>query len=458
MAYLFCQVLFFCFVYGAFCVCYGVGFYDIINKTNQREKLASQVISVNRKRYAAGLFWQPAGAGFVARNYARTLSHSIDKKLNLYTEYRSMIGMGSGKVGHKSGMVSAAAEVVEVLSEYNSFLGVFLAGNMFYLVAVRNGVILKDELFSDSDTARKAYFELSEIPDWGAVFAPGAWGMPRAVERSLSDIITGVVRAGLRPVSRIKTGAFSFLLSALFVVAVLFVFREPIGQMLNPPAQVAKINPDLAAEYKKQIEEKNKELDEKFEIQKPLPPEPIVLPYDTLPNVAARSAVCYQAIAFLMQPVQGWNQVFAECGETHAFVNFKRDFGTLVDFYNITADVMPGAFVVPQSENSITVRVALPKVDSVASQDERDAETILRNVYSNFQLMDADIDADIAIDVLTNGVETAEINTVELSVGSKLMPMQFMEVFNEFGGVYMVHCTWNVATREWNYEVIIYAK
>ena len=45
--------------------------------------MASQTVYVNRKRYAVGLFWQPVSAGFNARNYARSLSRNVDKKLNL---------------------------------------------------------------------------------------------------------------------------------------------------------------------------------------------------------------------------------------------------------------------------------------------------------------------------------------------------------------------------------------
>ena len=57
--------------------------------------MANQTITINRKKYAVGLVWQPIGAGFNARNYARTLSHNINRHLNLYTEYRAMIGLGA---------------------------------------------------------------------------------------------------------------------------------------------------------------------------------------------------------------------------------------------------------------------------------------------------------------------------------------------------------------------------
>lgn len=420
--------------------------------------MANQVITINRKKYAVGLFWQPVGAGYVARSYARTLSRSVDRKLNLFTEYRAMVALGSKRFGQRTGMPSAAAEVMDALTEYNSFLGVFGAGTAFYLVAVRNGIILEDKLFASAEEARAEYFRLSEIPDWGALFAPGAWGMPRAIERSLSDLIRGGARAILRPISRVGTGIISLALVALFLLAVFYFFREPIGQMLTPRPQIAEINPELAEEYKKQIEEKNKELDEQFEIKKAPQPEPLVMPYDYLPDPMARARVCYQAIGFLMQPIPGWNQVSAECGETHASVTFKRDFGTLGDFYNIATELMPGSFVQEQSEDTLMMRATLPAVKTVASLDERDVQTVLRDVQTAFQSINTPIDAAMVVDTLTNGVETVNLNIVEVAAESKMIPMQFMKIFDDFGGVYMTRCTWNAAQRTWNYEVIIYAK
>ena len=119
---------------------------------------------------------------------------------------------------------------------------------------------------------------------------------------------------------------------------------------------------------------------------------------------------------------------------------------------------MPGALVSEKSDDLLIVQAKLPQVEMVASQDERDAETIVRNITSAFQGIDTSIDTQIVVDTLTNGVDVANVNIVEIGVSSKLTPMQIMEVFQDFGGVYMTSCAWNVATRMWNYEVIIYAK
>lgn len=418
----------------------------------------NQVITVDRKKYATGLFWQPVASGFVARNYAHSLSRSIDKKLNLYVDYRAMVGLGARRLGHRRGMHSAAAEIMDSMTEYSSFLGVFQTGNRFYLVAVRNGIILNDKLFDSESAARAEYLRLSQIPDWSAVFAPSAWAMPRAVERNLSDIITGRAPAALRNIGRIKMILMSAGIIALFALVLMYMFREPIAQMLAPRPQIAKINPELAAEYKRQIEEKNKELDEVYQIEKAPPVEPLRMPYDYLPSPKQRAELCYRAIGFLMQPVQGWNQTTVECGEEYANATFRRGFGTLTGFYETAGDLMPGAFVRENSENALNVQARLPELETSASRDERDATTIMRDVYSLFQSIDGDVEVGVVADSITNGVETASVDVVEVAASSKLTPVQFMEMFADFGGVYMTRCAWDVSRRIWNYEVIIYAK
>lgn len=419
--------------------------------------MSGQVITLNKKKYAVGLFWQPTGAGYVARSYARTLARSVDKKLNLFTEYRGMVGLGTRRAGHRSGMDSAAAAVVDALGEFSSFLAVFAVDKKFYLVAVRNGIILEDKLFEREEDARSEYFKLSEIPDWAALFAPAPWGMPRAVERNLSDLTIRAIRAQLRPISRAWGVIASVLLIVAFVVSSIWFFREPLQQM-NAASEISEMDSELVAEYEKQVEEKNKELDAAFEIEKAPAPEPIVLPYEYLPDPMERAQVCYQAMGFLMQPITGWNQTSVECGESYATVRFVRDYGTLDDFYMMATELMPASFVQQESEKSLTVRAKLPDVSTYASIDERDVETVLRAVMTAFQGIDTPADAQMVVDTLTNGVDTIYLNVVEVAAESKLIPTEFMQIFDDFGGVYMTKCVWNASSRTWNYEVIIYAK
>ena len=228
--------------------------------------------------------------------------------------------------------------------------------------------------------------------------------------------------------------------------------------MLNPQPKLSQVSPEIAAEYEKQVEEKNKELDEEFQIERASQPEPIVLPYDYLPDPEKRAQVCFQAIAFLMQPITGWEQISAECGETHASAVFKRNFGTLDDFYMIATQIMPGSFVQQESDSSLYVRATLPTVPTKASLDERDVETVARAALTAFQSAGMSAEVQMVVDTLTNGIETVNLDIVEIAAQSKLGPVQFMKIFEDFGGVYMTRCAWDASTRIWNYEVIIYAK
>lgn len=420
--------------------------------------MSGQYIYVKRKKYAAGLLWQPLVAGFTPRAYAYKLARGIDHRLNQYISYNGMIGLGARVNGQRSGMPSIAVEVVDSLPGYASMLCAFQVENKFILIAVRNGVIIYDLIFDNDTAAREKYAELIEIPDWNALFAPASWGMPRAVERDITDLISGASHGVLRPISHFGAGVMSVILFMLFVFLLLYFFREPINEMFASKLQIAKQNPELAAEYHRQIEEKNKELDKEFNMRQPAPIEPLVMPYELLPDPAERADLCYRAIGFLMQPVTGWNQTSAECGETHAFATFRRSFGTLDDFYSVAANVMPGVFVQEINDNEILVRAKLPERIAIPSQDARDADSVVRDLTSRFQAINLDANITVVVDAVSNETQSAELYVVEIATESKLIPSQFMMIFDDFGGVYMTKAAWNVARKIWNYEVIIYAK
>jgi len=420
--------------------------------------LISQYVQINRKKYAVGLLWQPSVSGVTTRAYAARLAHGIDRKANLYIGYNSMVGLGARSRGHRSGMPSLAAEILNSLSEYSSFLGVFQVDKKFVLIAVRNGIILQDLLFTDEVQARQKYSELTEIPDWGALFAPAVWGMPRAIDRNLSDIVSGNVRSVLRPISRVGVGMLSLLMLVLFGFAMLYFFREPINQILTPKKTVATLDPELAMEYKRQIEEKNKELDKQYNMHQEPEIEPLVMPYEVLPDTAERANVCYKGIAFLMQPVTGWNQTSVECSETHVVARFRRSFGTLDSFYAVAGELMPGAFVQEISDEEVMVRAKLPEVPTVKSQDSRDADSIIRELVSRFQGINITPTTNAVVDVVSNQSQSAEIYLVELGVETKLIPSEFLNVLDGFDGVYITKVTWDIRRKIWNYEVIIYAK
>ncbi len=416
--------------------------------------MIKQIITVHHKKFATGLFWQPLGVGGASRNYARQLAKNADKKYTLFTEFKSMIGLTNSREGAHVGTDSAAAHIVNSLSEFVSFLAVFKANNYFYFVAVRNGIIIRDILIENEETARKAFVGLSSMPDWGVLIAPNSWGIPKSQEKDIYELIGREYIARLRPIGFAKTVLPSVLFVILFVLFGFYVLNNPIKTSSD---NTANLNTELANEYRRQIELKKQEiLDKKIEQENAQ--QAFEYPYDKLPNVSQRADLCYRAIAFVMQPIAGWNQSLAKCDGEYVSANFSRDFGTLNDFYEIGGELMPGAMVQQVSDDEMIVRVKLPELQTYSSLDERDAATVARDVATMFQQINTNADINIVTDTILNNGKTENIDIVEVGFSSKLIPSEIMYAFKDFQGVYMTSVSWRANTRTWNYEVIIYTK
>ena len=332
-----------------------------------------QIITVHRKKFATGLFWQPLGVGNTAQNYANHLAKTNGTRYTLYVGYKSMVGLTNSRDGARAGMPSAAVEIVNSLSELVSFLGVFKADKYFYLVAVRNGVIIRDILIENMDGARKMFAQLAEIPDWGALFAPAVWGIPKSQDKDLSELIGKTAVVKLRQINVVKSIFPSLILTLLFVAFGFYMLSKPKTEI-----KPQKVDAEAVAEYKKQIELKRQQ----DATENLLQPEKVVVdyPYEHLPSVNERADLCYKAIAFVMQPLPGWNQTYAKCDADFVTATFVRDYGTLNDFYEIGAELMPGALVQQVSENEIIVRVNLPQQQTGSSLEERDQQTVVRDI------------------------------------------------------------------------------
>lgn len=411
--------------------------------------MIKQIITVNRKKYATGLFWQPLGVGNTPQNYARQLAKN--KRYTLYIGYKSMVGLTNNRDGIRAGMGSAAVEVTNALSELVSFLGAFRIDNQYYLIAVRNGVIIRDVLLDNADTARKLFTELSEIPDWGAIFAPTSWGIPKSQEKYLSDLLVKNTGIKLRQISVIKSIVPSLIITALFIIFGLYVLKNPISVS---DVKVPKINQETIDKYKKQIElNKQKSIGAQDVIKAKFE-----YPFDNLPNVYDRANLCFKAIAYVMQPIAGWNQTYAKCDGEFVTANFSRDFGSLNDFYEIGGNLMPGAIAQQMSEDEIVMRVNLPELKTGSSLDERDQDSVIRDVTTIFQQANMNAEIEGITDTIVNAGQSEEIHITEIGVASKLTPMEFMRAFDGFNGVYMTSVSWRANTRTWNYEIIIYSK
>ena len=259
--------------------------------------MIKQLITVNRKKFATGLFWQPLGVGNTAQNYAKELAKTSDKKYTLYIGYKSMVGLTNVGEGALPGMLSAAVQIADSLSDLVSFLGVFQVEDGYYLIAVRNGIIIRDILLPDAESARKLFIQLAEIPDWSALFAPASWGIPKSQEKNLSDLMGSGSNSKLHWIPTKQSFMPSVFMLLLFVVFGYFVVKNSV---LNQSLNKTGITSEKIAEYKKQIEAKTQKIADKILPANPVVAKPVDYPYNHLPNVMERAELCYKAIAFVM--------------------------------------------------------------------------------------------------------------------------------------------------------------
>ena len=119
---------------------------------------------------------------------------------------------------------------------------------------------------------------------------------------------------------------------------------------------------------------------------------------------------------------------------------------------------MPGGIVQQVSENEIRVRVKLPELEVGPSVDERDQETLMRDIVSVFQQANLKASVKASNEVIRNNKEKEVVKFVEIDANSKLIPSEFMQIFDGFGGVYMRSVNWDSRSRTWGYKVVIYTK
>ncbi len=415
--------------------------------------MSAGVITIERKKYAVGLFWQPLPAGQNTRDFARQLSKQITGSVKFYAEFRSMVGVGTRALGHRRGMKIAAIEIINAFAEYNSFLAEFFTPQGFWIIAVRNNIIIFDQLFGAEAEAKREFINLSALPDWGIIIAPGNWNVPRSVEKSLRDIISGNSKVALTPIGGTLGNIFSIAVFAAIASVFWYFFQDPIIKVFAPRAQQAQINPQVIEEYKRQLEIK------KIQQEDVIQPIRADMPYDNLPDALLYAEKCWRSIAYVMQPITGWVQQSAECIDNTASARFVRTYGTLAGLHESAYSLMGDVFIVENTDSDAVISVPFAPLPPAENNTPKNlTEDIVFSISSLFQTIGESANVRSGMETSGEGEAAVTSNVVIVSAASKLKPDEFIKIFDGISPLYLSSVKWDARSRTWNYEVKIYAK
>ncbi|MDR0449021.1 MAG: type 4b pilus protein PilO2 [Rickettsiales bacterium] len=421
--------------------------------------MTAQIVSVSRKKYAVGLFWQPVAAAHAAKGVAERISKSAPQaRFRYYAQYRNLVGLGSPALKHYSGLSALAPEVMESFGDAPSFAAVFKVGGGYWMIAVRNGIILSDQdrLFAVEKDAREAFDKLLQLPDWSLKVAPESWGITGAQERNIDDVISGKVRSALRPIGETSGLMLKLLVFGAAAIALVYFFEADINRFLSPGPAASQMTEESARLYKEQLALMKSDL----AAPETIAPAGPVMPWETIPPANEVAALCTKAIAFIMQPVYGWNVVSADCanGKIHAVI--RRDYGTIQELYEAVGGLMPGVEIKTSGAGGSDAELSgtWPLAAAVANAPAENIAAVERRVRSVFQManMPAAISVGKEIVASQGGDVKRTAEYVLVRADSKIMPEEFMK-FLEIPAVELLSVSWDMGKSQWSYEVRVYA-
>ena len=394
------------------------------------------------------------------REDAAKIARITKVRASLFVQFAGMLGLASRWAGVRAGTPVAAPEVIESFGE-NTFLAAFSVREGIWLLAVRGGIIIRDKIFSDIAAAQTEYASLIEMPDWAVLAAPTEWNAPSAVERKLADIISGNKKYYLSNISNLP----GYILTALVLTAALFAgyhfFREPLKKLFAPRPQQMKIDPKLAEEYRKKLEE--------IDAPKPKAPKKISvrIPYEHLPKLEEKATQCWHAIAFLSQPIPGWAVDSVACKDGEASAHLLRSFGTIGDLYDAVIRLMPGVVVDETFGNDVILNARLRSLPTHRRPPEHTSDEIMTAVQSVFQRINQDVEFRrelVDLDIPETGeneildTHRVDVPAVRIETKSKLSPLEFIKIMDGISSVEMPLIKWDNQNRDWIYEAVIYVK
>lgn len=437
---------------------------NLINEletTQTRVKTSAGVVSVGGQKYAVGLVWQPLQN---LDDPIMEIRESAESEMGadmycLRPATTPQYGIGRSTLGHKDGMPSLAASVASALVDKSSVCAVFKLETGWWLIAIRNDLILAEEdvVFATEDEAKRAYAAMMAVPDWDAKIVPAEWNIPGTEQKDLAKLIQGARRVRLQELNAVRRTKFLLVIAFIIVAIVVYlvyllvgvwkdVFPNKTYEPEKPPVPLAPIRP---------------------EPEKPKPWEKVVDVQDFFNHC------WYNTFQIRSIVVPGWSMGTIVCtpqgistswrlADTQegrlSWMKFGLSQYQLLNF-KIDVDAQGTSATGHMPFSKITQVASVPKMTAAALAEdlkEINESTRLSIQYSAQTLLDPPNRPDG-----TKPANQKAYTYYSFTVVSPFAPQEWLGFFEKFSGLEMLKLEYTPsgdATNKWKYEGRIYAK
>jgi hypothetical protein len=289
------------------------------------------VITVGHTTYAVSLFWQPLQDVEDPLPEIRETAESILEGADLYclrTDNALQYGLGVSEEGHRAGQPAAAIAVADAFADQPSSVAVFEVPEGWWFVAIRNDIILSEEdvLYKSEEEAKKAFYSMMAVPDWGRKVAPDSWGIEGTIEIGIEEILRNAKQVKLQRLGNVKGTKYLIAIVAA-VLVLLYVLWNVLSNLFTPEVKVKPVAPVAALPEAPKIQPQAKMAPMQAERK-------LQIPWVGRPYVGDLLNECYElAVQVKGLAAPGWQMVNVTCNEQGVFAMWDRKWGR-IDWLN----------------------------------------------------------------------------------------------------------------------------
>lgn len=417
-------------------------------------------IVVNNTTYAVTLFWQPLQD--VNDPYPE-VQETVDNFMEgadlfcLRQGTSPQYGIGNSTEGHKAGMPSAAAAIAERFQDKPSSVAVFEVDEGWWFIAIRNDLILSEEdmLYLNEEDAKRAFYAMMAVPDWGRKIAPASWEIEGTEEVDLWDILKAPNGSKLLHINKAQRQKIKMALIGAGVVALLLGYKLISGMLFPEKKPVIRPLAPIKPLFEEEAPQQQKEV--------------IIHPWEKLvvtEDLLNRCQAAARQVKAMVVP--GWTLGTVSCSAAGLSTTWTMKWGHLgwikrafeeydtrgLDFL---IDNSGKAAVVSLSIGDVAIHSQAPKMMAYESREE--FNNIFQAINQQVSLSEERTTRQVqnTADGLT--AEVKEIRTypkLKFSFSSDLPMEDWLIMFNKFPALEIVQLNYNPTDNIWTYEGQIY--